>query len=366
MTTLHVCNAFFEWEIEKAHTPTIYEAFCSHRNFLYLQFLPLIYAPINDAILVTENPSFNQRRFSTINEKQTFFTHIQSFAASESVKRFAILHNLIYQVPPLDVVKEVASKEFSFRNSPKLPGSKLITNPTELSQFLSKGDYKKVLKTPFGFSGVGHFFSDPKSNASAKTTNLQPQPNSPLIGEPWVQRVFDFSSHWFIDNDTKEIVFLGFTKITSSPRGQFVSATPLHPPLYYKNQDPNQDQNSKNRQIYNLKSPFQKHPNLQEHLTRHKEEAFKLLEKIQSYGFFGEISFDSFIYDEDTLHPIVEINPRKTLGKIAYELNKTLVFRKRKKHMSNDASNPNYFSNNKPLLPTHLSGVRFPMEIVLI
>ena len=56
----------------------------------------------------------------------------------------------------------------------------------------------------------------------------------------------------------------------------------------------------------------------------HKEVATRALKKMAALGFFGNVGIDAMIWGNDILHPIVEINARKTMGWIALQIAKRL------------------------------------------
>ena len=53
-------------------------------------------------------------------------------------------------------------------------------------------------------------------------------------------------------------------------------------------------------------------------LEEHETFAQKVLSKIADVGYFGNVGIDAMIYEEENgemkLHPVVEINARKTMG----------------------------------------------------
>src|SRR5690606_20489751 len=95
-----------------------------------------------------------------------------------------------YTAPPWEVVQEINSKLFSFTHSPKLAFAKLIYNREELLDWVHSTPGPKVLKTLYGTAGRGHL------HIKANQTFVKQLYNYPLIGEPWVERVFDFSTQW--------------------------------------------------------------------------------------------------------------------------------------------------------------------------
>jgi len=110
------------------------------------------------------------------------------------------------------------------------------------------------------------------------------------LAEPWLPRKFDFSSQWEIG---KAIELQGVTTFETSDKGSY-SAT--------------------------LAGPID--PLFQWAIDKHLEIALPILKKIQAMGFFGSLGIDAFVYGENQLHPIVEINARKTMSRVALMIQK--------------------------------------------
>ena len=261
MSTLHYANLNFEEELATGRRDF------SHKNYFQLQFLPLLFAKKGDGILVTHLPECDG---PFVLEKSETFSNFEPWGVTPSTTK---------DFPP--IIKTLTSKLFTFENWPQLPGAKILRNEEELTHWIDGSP--QVLKDPLGFSGRGHTIL-PTKKVLPKTF--------PLIGEPWVKRERDFSTHWMISSS---IDFLGHTHIVSTPFGGFFSATT------------------------GISEPF---------LDMHCGKAKELLQKVQDLGYRGRISIDAFIYDGK--HHICEINPRKTFGSITLLLgkNKTLTYKK--------------------------------------
>ncbi|MDN3508097.1 MAG: hypothetical protein P0S94_04165 [Simkaniaceae bacterium] len=270
MGTLHFANLNFEEELATGN------ATFKHKHYFQLQFLPLLYAKKGDGILVTHLPEIDGP-FHLLDEKIPTYSSFEPWGVTPST-------NKISQTPfSKEMIKIITSKLFTFQNLPQLPGAKLIENEQELQAWID--GTPQVLKDPFGFSGRGHFHL-PIKKKLPKTF--------PLIGEPWLERERDFSTHWHISSS---IDFLGHTHILSTPFGGFHAASTGTP------------------------EPF---------LDKHRNIALPLLEKVQALGYRGPLSIDAFIYNNK--HHICEINPRKTFGSLTHHLGKntTLTYRKGK------------------------------------
>lgn len=206
MSQIHICNTFFEKELASSQPRTLSEWFHIHPMVLQLQFLPLLYAAPEDTILVTSLPDSPDPRLCLLDSPHS--STLTTWAPSLAIAAYAKTHGIPYKIPPWDVVKTVNSKIFSFSHSPKLPGSELLSSEKEMLQWIEKTPGPKVLKMPFGTAGGGHFH--------VGKGRLPKQ--FPVIGEPWVERVFDFSTQWEIGD---VIEFLGSTIFQNEPNGTY-------------------------------------------------------------------------------------------------------------------------------------------------
>ena len=194
-------------------------------------------------------------------------------------------------------------KSFLIHRIPKLPGAALLNNQEEIKAWIEATPGSKVLKTPFGTAGSGHILN-PDVKRLYKT---------PIIGEPWVERVLDFSTQW------QHGKLVGVTVFENEPNGTY-----------------------KGTYEGTVESWA-----LEEHLAV----AHPLIKKIERMGYAGNIGIDAFIYlckGEKRLHPIVEINGRKTMSWAALQMPKKRLF---------------YTRSSEGLLPTHLGTTRFSRNI---
>lgn len=315
MKTLHIANVNFEWELETHSQLPIKEALQVHPNFMQLQFLPFLYAKEGDGVVVTHKPSaeFLDDKPATLHlfdEKITGYDQMDTWGWSHAIARWT---NLPYIVPTH--LREWASKVFSFTHSPHLPGAELLNHMEEVETWLKKVPYPKVLKTCYGWAGRGRFILDSEERfltIQKKIAKIFEKGQS-LIGEPWVKRDLDFSTQWMLD---KEPIYLGATVMENSPQGAYSKT--------WVGQD----------------IPF---------LEEHIEKAQHPLELLCKQGYTGNAGIDAMVY-ENTLHPIVEINLRKTMGWLALKLQKNL----------------SYQTPGEGLLPTHLEKIRFPKQLKLL
>lgn len=308
---IHVANTDFEFELASESRIGLKEVWEKNQICLQLQYLPLLYAEPTEGLLVTHlpDPDFleNFKAMLDIKEIPTFvlfdqkeigsFQSCQSWGWSRRVKQWADSHNLDYPMPPFEVVKEINSKAFSFLHSPKLDHSALLFNQNELKSWLAETQDPKVLKSCFGLSGRGHKFVEEDAINVIQFCEKEWSQGRPVIAEPWVERQFDFSTQWFINQDGT-IELLGSTVFESDAKGQYIATLA-----------------GAEESIFGSFLSF---------LETHKQVAFELLTKVAEMGFFGNIGVDAFVYLDEKkvqrLHPIVEINGRRTMSWVALRL----------------------------------------------
>ncbi|MBF5058722.1 hypothetical protein [Candidatus Neptunochlamydia vexilliferae] len=288
MKTLHVCNVNFEWELENRSKMGVKDSFMVHPNYLQLQFLPFLYAKPGDGVVVTHHPPEVPEGIAVhlFEDEIEGYDRIETWGWSKAIERWSPLP---YKVP--DCLREVASKAFSFTHSPNLPGAKLLHHPEEAKGWIAEGPYPKVLKTCYGMAGRRRIILEkPEDYEKAQAQVLKEfERGHQLIGEPWVNRQMDFSTQWVLGD---EITYLGATVLENTKWGNY-SRT-------YVGQD----------------IPF-----LEEHL----EKVQSPLKHLWARGFRGNLGIDAMVYD-NKLHPIVEINTRKTMGWLALKLGKSLAY----------------------------------------
>jgi hypothetical protein len=294
MRKIYIANANFEWECEQEKLPDLYQSLHIHPLFLQLQFLPLLFSEKETLIAVTQKPPLlDPESFIQLKEPHHEECTVHSFAPSQSVQAWAREHGYHYDIPSWDIVKRLSSKETSFHLGKSPEGSALLFDATSLHQWALNLSGPKVLKSCFGFSGRGHrFLTGRVTEEDLAYCEKEWRAGRPLVAEPWVERLLDLSSHWHIGDC---IHFKGVVRATNSPRGS------------YQKSEVGPEQS-----LFSSYLPF-----VQEHLQFVKP----LLQQFKEQGFFGPISFDAMIYgSEPLLQPLVEINPRLTMGSVALGL----------------------------------------------
>ncbi len=314
MTKLHLANTNFEWEIAANKIYPVEKGLENHQIFLQLQFLPFLYADPKDGVAVTHEPNdhfwkalelegIQPSELHLLSSKKVPYDQVETWGASRNAAEWAKHHKISYEIPAWDIIAKVNSKEFSFTNSPRLPGAALLHTEEEAKKWLSKLKGPAVLKTCFGVSGKGHMLVD--SHTPPQKTfhflNKEWRLKRPVIAEPWVTRLLDFSTQWEITPKGK-IEYIGVSICENDTKGRYLTTRTGDVPAYFG--------------MY--------FPCFDEHMSVAKQ----VLKKMAALGYFGNVGIDAMLYQQNTipckilLQPIVEINARKTMGWAALQMHK--------------------------------------------
>lgn len=318
MTTfVHLANTDVEFEFAHLTNLSIKRAWSLNPVCLQLQYLPLLYANADDLVAVTEYPDEAYLNglmktgwwpeglpCMTLLDGSDAINDLQclSWGPSLQVQAWAAERGAYYAMPPdWPTVCFVNSKAFSFRFK-SIPGVSLLRNEQELRRWLEETKGQKVLKTCYGLSGMGnkrtdHSDATPDVLAFCRKEWVQQRP---IIGEPWLDRILDFSTQWKIHPD-KRVECLGTTTFETNAHGTYQGTLAGPESILFDSYE-----------VY---------------LHQHKKYVQNALEKVLDLGFFGSIGFDAFLYrhPEDAsihLNALVEINGRQTMSLIALLLQK--------------------------------------------
>lgn len=330
MPRLHIANTDLEFELTD---PLPLEKGLVRNPIVHqLQYLPLIYTGKEEGVGVTHLPP-NEQRCHLLSEAHFPFTEVESWGPSQSVADWAKRKGLTYHMPPWDVVKRVNSKAFSFQQVAPLPNARLVERWEELEKWLNTTDGPRVLKNCFGLSGQGHLFIPTSFDRIKTFAQREFKSNRPIIAEPWVIRKLDFSTQWIIHRD-KTITYEGATILASDEKGRY--------------------QGNKIGTEEKIFGPYF------QQLQSQKQTAIHTLMHMSSLGFFGNVGFDAMIWADNILHPIVEINARKTMGWVALQIRKRLF--------SNQTIRVSYMSQKRenPMLPEVIDGIKFPRNLYVL
>jgi hypothetical protein len=132
-----------------------------------------------------------------------------------------------------------------------------------------------------------------------------------VVIEPWLERELDFSVQ--LEMGPRRLKLCGYTGLINDPKGQF------HANLVAANY---------NRRLpANVAALFREPADISGRLQRLYGDILSLLEvELQRAGFLGPVGIDAFVYRTPRggcrLKPVVEINPRYTMGRLTLELMK--------------------------------------------
>ncbi len=307
MPQLHIANTFFERELTDSKPLPLKAGFHSHPLFLQLQYLPFLYGRPEESVLVTHAPSqefLEKLQKQGIHGPTRWFTYsdkippieISCWGKSRSIADWAAEKRLSYPVPSWELIEEVNSKTFSFLCGKKLPHAQLLHQQSELDAWVMSFAGPKVLKTCFGLSGRGHFHLSAENSAQARAfAAAEWRQGRPVLAEPWVKRLLDFSTQWHVEKERLD--YLGATICENDAFGRYRAT-----------------QVGDEREIFGSYLHF---------LDEHKIHAERVLASIAEKGFFGNLGIDAMVYEDlgaPLLQPIVEINARKTMGWVALEI----------------------------------------------
>lgn len=234
--------------------------------------------------------------------------NISSYSITPSTDKFCNRFGIKTSIPAIDVIKKINSKEYSHDLNKKLGidiGSVKITNSVELEllgiELLKNGPI--IIKEYMGVSGKGNQLIDSEFMLKrlAKYFSKQESKNRSigLIIEPFIKnKTHDFSCQLNI-SEKGEITFLSL------------------------------------QEMVNEGFSFKGIREAGEFLTHKVNESnyFDIIKKVASEiiteGYHGPLCIDSMLLDNNKIVPVVEINARKSMGLINYQLDKFL-----KKHSS--------------------------------
>jgi len=130
-----------------------------------------------------------------------------------------------------------------------------------------------------------------------------------LVVEPWLERLGDFSVQ--LEMTEQGLRLCGYTGLITDARGQFIA---------------NYAESHHHKRIpARIVSLFSEPKDISNQLLAVYAEIFKALEKeLRALNFVGPLGVDAFVYRDrqgaPRLKPVVEINPRHTMGRVLVEL----------------------------------------------
>ena len=180
-----------------------------------------------------------------------------------------------------------------------------------IAKIRARGDHKIVVKESFGVAGSNALrLFEPEILPTQRSwmENAFAQ-NRELVVEPWLERLADFSVQLEMMPDGLKLC--GYTGLLNDARGQFIAN--FAEPHHHK------------RIPAKIISLFSEPKDISTRLLEYYGEIFAALEtELRRADFAGPIGIDAFVYRDETgavkLKPVVEINPRYTMGRVLVEL----------------------------------------------
>jgi uncharacterized ferritin-like protein (DUF455 family) len=179
-----------------------------------------------------------------------------------------------------------------------------------------RGHHKIVIKEALGLAGSNAMrLFEPEILETQRRWIANAVANGrQLVVEPWLERELDFSVQLEMSDDGLKLC--GYTGLHNDAKGQFQgnSAAPGH----------------QKKIPANLIALFPEPPDIAQRLHALYADSFSLLEaELRRVNYFGPVGIDAFAYHEADgkirLKPVVEINPRYTMGRLTVELMKNVA-----------------------------------------
>jgi hypothetical protein len=179
-----------------------------------------------------------------------------------------------------------------------------------------RGHHRVVVKEAYGLAGHNaiRLWEPVVTPAQRRWLAHALRDGRQLVVEPWLERVLDFSIQ--LEMGPRNLKLYGYTGLVNDRKGQFLAN--------WAEADPRQCLPAK---VAALFAPV---TDISRRFERLFGEIISSLEaELQHLGFVGPVSIDAFVYrtsrGDCRLKPVVEINPRFTMGRLALELMKHAV-----------------------------------------
>ncbi|HWQ91540.1 MAG TPA: hypothetical protein VN673_07695, partial [Clostridia bacterium] len=177
----------------------------------------------------------------------------------------------------------------------------------------SRGHHRVVVKEAHGLAGHNaiRLWEPELLPAQRQWLGHALRQGRQVVIEPWHEREVDFSIQ--LEMGRRGLELCGYTGLINDRKGQFLA---------------NWAESGYKRCLpAKVSASFRGQTGITGHLQDLYDGIFTLLEaELRAVGFLGPISIDAFVYrtaqGESRLKPIVEINPRYTMGRLTVELMK--------------------------------------------
>lgn len=174
-----------------------------------------------------------------------------------------------------------------------------------------RGHHRVVAKEAVGLAGRNaiRLWENEIREAQCAWLNRALQGDRTLVVEPWLERTLDFSIQY--EMTVRGLRVRGYTGLINDGRGQFVANWAA----------PNARSKIPAAVARQLRGPADVAFRLQQLFEAVR---VRLESKLSAVGFLGPIGMDALVYrgedGRERLKPIVEINPRYTMGRVTLEL----------------------------------------------
>jgi hypothetical protein len=180
-----------------------------------------------------------------------------------------------------------------------------------IAKIRARGHHKIVVKEAFGVAGSNalRLFEPEILPAQRRWLENAFARKRGLVVEPWLERLADFSVQ--LEMSAPGLKLCGYTGLLADARGQFVAN--FAEPHHHK------------RIPAKIISLFTEPKDISSRLLEFYGEIFAALEsELRQVDFTGPVGIDAFVYKDASgavkLKPVVEINPRYTMGRVLVEL----------------------------------------------
>lgn len=189
---------------------------------------------------------------------------------------------------------KLTSAKFSKENNLGFENGAIVKNLEEVQEYIAQSKYENfILKSPFGFSGIGHVFFDKNFIPLVKFDHE-------FLLEPIYERILDLGFTFQLENG--KVVKEFFVINHNNQKGSF------------KGGIGHSDQEKLKEWVFT-----NYHVDLNSYLDDYK----KIVNYYIELGADGNLQIDSFAYkqnEEVKLYPLVEVNYRKTMGLVINSL----------------------------------------------
>jgi hypothetical protein len=176
-----------------------------------------------------------------------------------------------------------------------------------------RGHHKVVVKEALGLAGHNsiRLWEPEPLETQRRWMSKVLQSGRCLVVEPWLERAFDFSIQ--LEMGPQGLKLCGYTGLINDRKGQFLANWA--------------DSHHHRRIPSNVAMLLGKPADIARRLQHLYGDIFSLLEaELRRAGHVGPVGIDAFVYrtpqGDCRLKPVVEINPRYTLGRLTVELMK--------------------------------------------